>query len=101
MGEMLALAQERGGAVSEVLHDGSRVQQVIAQLHGAQRRKLGWSEEALRRDLEILRETIEEEARKQSAGEESIEEALEVLARILQRGERTSRRAWRLAGPQA
>ncbi len=100
LGEMLILAQERGGAVSEALRDRSRIQQVIAQLHGAQRRELGWGEDALRRDLQILRETIEQEAREQRVAEESLDEALEALARILDRGESVSRRAWRLAGPQ-
>jgi K+-sensing histidine kinase KdpD len=69
LGEMLELAYERGGAVSDVLRDESRIQQVIAQLHGAQRHELGWSEEALRRDLEILRETIEQDLEEAECGQ--------------------------------
>jgi signal transduction histidine kinase len=99
VGEMLLLARERGRAASEVLRDGSRIQQVIAQLHGTQRRKLGWTEDALRRDLRLLRQSIVEEVRRHRDREPAVEDAVELLERILDRGERTSRRAWRLAVP--
>jgi signal transduction histidine kinase len=100
LGEMLSVAHERGGGVFDVLRDRISIQQVIAQLHGAQRRELGWSEAALQRDIQILRETTESEARKQAGTSENLDAALDVLARILERGENTSRRAWRLAESQ-
>ncbi|MGI8510688.1 MAG: sensor histidine kinase [Gemmatimonadaceae bacterium] len=47
----LGALRERAAAL---LHDGSELQRTIAELHGAQRYRLGWSEHALERDAEVL-----------------------------------------------
>ena len=54
-------ALERGDAVSldRLLQDGGEIQRVISERHGRQRAELGWTEDALRREFEILREEVE------------------------------------------
>jgi PAS domain S-box-containing protein len=46
-----------GGPTPE-LRDGSAIQRVVAERHGAQRARLGWQERELRREYEILREEV-------------------------------------------
>jgi signal transduction histidine kinase len=99
--QLLLLAEEQSDLASEVLRDGSRIQNLIAEIHGAQRRKLGWSEEALRRDFGVLRAVIREEAEAANAGEQDLEGALEILDRILEQAERISQRSWRRAQVEA
>jgi PAS domain S-box-containing protein len=40
------------------LSDGSAIQRVVAERHGAQRARLGWQESEVRREFEILREEV-------------------------------------------
>jgi PAS domain S-box-containing protein len=47
-----------GGEPTPDLYDGSAIQRMIAERHGAQRARLGWTEDALRRDFAILREEL-------------------------------------------
>ncbi|HST60162.1 MAG TPA: ATP-binding protein [Longimicrobium sp.] len=51
------LASESGDA-SELLADGSRIQRVIGELHGAQRQRIGWSEAQLVREASLVREVF-------------------------------------------
>jgi hypothetical protein len=41
-----------------LLRDGSEIQRTVAELHGDQRAKLGWSESAFWRESEIVREEV-------------------------------------------
>jgi hypothetical protein len=43
---------------SNLLGDGTRIQLLIADLHGRQRHRLGWTERALHREYEILDEEV-------------------------------------------
>ena len=56
--QTLVVIDEDGGSESELLRDGSTIQRVIAELHGAMRQRRGWSEEHLAREYEILTEEI-------------------------------------------
>jgi hypothetical protein len=86
---------ETAPATAEVLlRDGSEIQRLIADLHGRQRARLGWSNEVLGREWEILVEEVEKAVRSaftQDGAE--IEGAVRLLQRILDRGERISRRS--------
>ena len=48
------------------LRDGTAIQRAIAERHGAQRARLGWSEAELRREFVILREEVDAAIRRRS-----------------------------------
>ncbi|MBR9991246.1 MAG: PAS domain-containing protein [Gemmatimonadetes bacterium] len=75
-----------------LLQDGSEIQRVVAELHGRQRARLGWSHEALHREWDILREEIETAVRGELAIDAESGRALELLKQFLDRGERISER---------
>ncbi|MFL5541607.1 MAG: ATP-binding protein [Longimicrobiaceae bacterium] len=52
----LAILAGAQGEPSELLADGSRIQRVIGELHGAQRQRLGWGEPQILREVELVRE---------------------------------------------
>jgi hypothetical protein len=52
-----ASGDEAGDAAADV-GDGTAIQRVVAERHGAQRARLGWSEAELRREYTILREEL-------------------------------------------
>jgi hypothetical protein len=55
----LVLIEAAGGQTTRTLRDGTEIQRVLAERHGAQRAALGWSEADHSRELAILREEIE------------------------------------------
>jgi signal transduction histidine kinase len=56
--QLMVIGETRGRA-PELLGDGGQVQRLMAELHGAQRSRLGWSEEDLERDTRLLRVEVE------------------------------------------
>jgi hypothetical protein len=52
----LAVLAGTSGEPSELLADGSRIQRLIGELHGAQRQRLGWTEAQLLRELDLVRD---------------------------------------------
>ena len=52
----LAVLGEAGGEPTEALADGAKIQRLIGELHGAQRQRLGWTEEQLVREMDIVRD---------------------------------------------
>ena len=44
---------------SELLGDGNKIQRLVAELHGRQRHRLGWTEHALEREYQILTEEVD------------------------------------------
>ncbi len=57
IGEMLVVIEEAGGEPTSLIADGAEIRRVIAERHGAQRARLGWSVEALRAEHVMLRES--------------------------------------------
>jgi PAS domain S-box-containing protein len=47
------------GDRSELMRDGAEIQRNISERHGLQRYRLGWGEEALKREYQILRDVID------------------------------------------
>jgi hypothetical protein len=89
---------EKGRAVPErLLRDGSAIQRVISELHAGQRAQLGWTEEALRREFQILREEVDGGIRRSVPAETRIGDALIVLGRLFDHAEKVSLLGWRLA----
>jgi PAS domain S-box-containing protein len=92
------ISLETAPATAEILlRDGSEIQRLICDLHGRQRARLGWGPEELAREWSILAEETETTVRRafvEESGTE-LEGAINLLKRILERGERISRRALR------
>ena len=114
----LMIVGETRGAAPELLGDGAQVQRVMAELHGAQRQRLGWSESDIEREEPILSAEIERSLREsmstagadgastdRALGAEPTTEparaALQYAAvaarQMLEQGTRTSIRAYRFA----
>ena len=66
----LAILAGASGEASELLADGSRIQRVIGELHGAQRQRLGWVEPQLLREVELVREVCIETLDRAVAGDD-------------------------------
>jgi signal transduction histidine kinase len=88
------LALETGDATTDMARDSERIQRTILELHGAQRRRLGWTEEQLRRDLAVLREEVLCQVREAAPPEAPLDAALGVLERMMEQAERVTLRAW-------
>ncbi len=69
-------------AESELLSDGIKIQRLVAELHGRQRFRLGWTEHALEREYQILREEVDSLVRRHAPDPDRIGDyswAIEVL----------------------
>jgi signal transduction histidine kinase len=73
-------------------HDGTEIQKVIAEKHGAQRARLGWNEDAMRREFEILREEAESAVRSALVDGPGVDldAGLALLGRLLDQAEELS-----------
>jgi hypothetical protein len=84
--------------LAAAVRDSSAIQRVAAERHGAQRARLGWSEQEVRREFTILREELSAAVRRRAPGllpgpaarAGGAERALEVLGQFLAVGERLS-----------
>ena len=56
--QLMVLGETRGRA-PELLRDGGQVQRLMAELHGAQRHRLGWTEADIERETAILLAEVE------------------------------------------
>jgi hypothetical protein len=92
----LITLDESRGAPSALLLDSADIQRFVADKHGLQRARLGWTVEALAREAEILRMEIERAVRRCFSDPKfapQVEEAVGVIRRYLEQGAETSRRA--------
>jgi signal transduction histidine kinase len=91
----LVVLEESGGQPSTLLADGAEIQRLIAERHGAQRARLGWTRDALRRESAFLREEVERTLRRCFLGEsgDRLTEAIAVSMRLLGQAEEASLRA--------
>jgi PAS domain S-box-containing protein len=85
------------GAGSWGLHDGTGIQRTIAERHGLQRARLGWSEDEIRREFEILGEELSAAVRRRvrRPRQEEVEEVIGVLDESLSRAAQVSLRSYR------
>lgn len=92
----LVTLDESDGTPSSLLADSADVQRLIADRHGSQRARLGWTAEALERESAILTEEVESTIRRCFAAPSmaaQVTEALEVTRRYLEQAAQSSRRA--------
>ncbi len=92
----LITLDESEGTPSSLLIDSSDIQRFVADRHGSQRARLGWSQAAISRESEILREEVEASIRRCFPGPAmnlQVAEAIEVTRRYLEQSAQTTRRA--------
>ncbi|MBD0320157.1 MAG: hypothetical protein ICV87_07485, partial [Gemmatimonadetes bacterium] len=80
--QSLVILGETGGQ-PDLLRDGSDLQRLISERHGAQRARLGWDEDALRREFVVLRQEIDAVLRR--CGIEETHAAMAALAPFVDR----------------
>jgi hypothetical protein len=100
--QSLLAIDESQGVESELLRDGGAIQELIALRHGEQRHRLGWSEDQLVREYDILATELEVCARRRPADPRpgdaaDVTPAIEVLHRLLDRAREASLRGYRHA----
>lgn len=89
LGGMLIAIDEAAGQPSSLLADGTEIQRLIAERHGAQRARLGWTADGLRREYVLLREEVIRVLRTRagSISQATLVEALAVLNRVIEQAE--------------
>jgi signal transduction histidine kinase len=101
IGQLFAILDERGTARAALLIDGAAIQRLIAERHGAQRQRLGWTEEELRRELAVLVAEVERVVIDSSLLTGSPpSDTLPLLRVILQEAEEISAAGFRAAAEQ-
>ncbi len=95
VGGALVVMEEAKGSASPTLADAVEIQRLIAERHGAQRQRLGWSESALRREFMIVREELEKVVRSASEFGDPlpVEDGTAVIGRFLDQAEYIAVRA--------
>ena len=119
LASQLMVIGETAGEAPELLGDGGQVQRLMAELHGAQRHRLGWSEADIERETPLLFAEVKrvicdaltvvetddtgavEATRSISISEAAVEVArryaLDVTRHVLEQAARTAVRAYREA----
>jgi hypothetical protein len=92
----LVLSETKGRA-SDLLRDGSEIQRLLAELHGAQRYRLGWTETQIAKDVTILSAELVGATRALGEEESAIEFVIDVVRKILEQWKQTSIRGYRFA----
>jgi PAS domain S-box-containing protein len=96
--QTLMIIGEAGPDAAGLLRDGSAIQCVVAETHGVRRFASGWSVDAVRRDLEILREILTNAVRARARDTATNDaDAVAVLFHLVDRAAAISRRAWHRA----
>jgi hypothetical protein len=77
---------------SYLLKDGSQIQRLVAELHGRQRFRMGWTADALQREYDILDQEVTALLKRQSSADvaEHIGWAQEYLKHLLDRAHKAS-----------
>ena len=92
----LVTLEDSAGTPTMLLSDAADLQRFIADRHGMQRARLGWTAEALARQHVILREETERAIRRCFAGSDlgaQVDEAIRIVNRYLEQAAETSKRA--------
>ncbi len=97
--QCLVILEESPDDAADLMQDGSAIQRTIADRHGIQRHRLGWTEEGVREDYRILMEEVEACARSAAADVPGADPdlALSLLRSFMQQAVNISVRAFRIA----
>jgi hypothetical protein len=91
------LLAETGGRASDLLRDGAEIQRLLAELHGAQRYRLGWTEAEIARDVDLLRQQIVDTIYVIDAEAQAAEFIADIVRKIMEQWKQTSIRGYRFA----
>ena len=99
IGGMLVVIEEGGGQPSGLLADGVEIQRIISERHGAQRARLGWSVDDIRREYAILRDELGRTIRRRARAipDSAIDDGLAILGRVIEQAEEASVRGFQRA----
>ena len=97
LSDLLRHAGAVGDDVSHVLRASNAIQRTTLELHGAQRHHLGWSPDALRRDLDLLRRVIRHDVQVTAPAGLDGDPPLEVLDRLFEQALHISLQGWKHA----
>ena len=94
--QALIILQSTPDDPSELMRDTTEIQRVVSERHGVQRQRLAWTETALSREFQLLRQVIDEvlDARRETRASGY---ARSVLEGFIEQAEHTSLRALRNA----
>ena len=95
--QTLVAIEESGTPDSDILRDGSTIQRVVAELHGAMRHRRGWTEQQLEHEYELLKEEIRMVVRRRAEGDGDVSFALGIVERMIERASATGVAALRRA----
>ena len=97
--QQLIIIGESGGEVSPLMRDGTEIQTLIANRHGAQRFRFGWTEDQLHHEFGLLREEMHDAIERVAPPGDTpaLGAASAIIDRLLEFAERVSMRGFRLA----
>ncbi len=96
--QSLVAIEQTGGAGSPIVRDGTAIQRFVAELHGRQRERLGWTEAQLARDYAHKAAALEGMTRRRSTADaDETETAVRVLRQLVDRAAASARHAFRHA----
>ena len=96
MAQALVVLSDSEERAEHLLRDGTRIQSIIAELHGAQRARLHWLESALNSEWDVLWQELERVLHERiDAAPEDVAHALAALRRMIDYVRYISVRAWR------
>ena len=103
LGGMLITIEEGGGQPSGLLADGSEIQRIVSEKHGAQRARLGWSAEHLLAEYAIVRDELGRTIRRRARAipDPAVDDGLAILTRVLEQAEESSLRGFHRARASA
>jgi hypothetical protein len=81
--QSLEILERTGGEPADIIRDGSDLQRLIADRHGALRYRLGWTESALAREFEIMYEELAKVAHDAPPEDADVQGVMDVLRRVL------------------
>jgi beta-lactamase class A len=80
-----------------LLRDGAEIQRLLAELHGAQRYRLGWTETEIAKDVDTLSSELVNATKSLSENQAAGEFVIDVVKKILEQWKQTSIRGYRFA----
>jgi signal transduction histidine kinase len=102
LSQSLVIIADAGEEAAALMRDSTAILRTIAETHGARRFDQGWTEAALRREHQILREEINGVVRARLASRATdLSDALDVLTRITERTQMLGLAAYHYAAAHA
>jgi hypothetical protein len=99
LGLALIIVSEVGVEASGLLHDGNAIRAEIAERHGAQRRRIGWSPRHIELEYDLMLEELDRLLRARSnVGEPQLDGAIDLISRLIAQSKVASVRGHREAG---